>query len=362
MDIVQCLSDSADALLLASAQALEAGALGCGHSASGWRQAEYSAAVRSLGALVQKTCKQLDTWRARNSEVAEWGMEREAEESRQRERGLDREVHLKVMGQLLEHNLPIKLLSCLEHLEFEARKAAAHILFELFEGAGGTVGQIVEYVRSTPEMVQGILNCCAHEKVFFLGAQMVRSATRCSQLTSALLENGCLLKLLSLCFHANFEISNEAFASVRALLLNQQRLAAEHVEANFVEFFTLYNSLLQREKDYVVQRQALRLLAQLLLDRTFQSVMVRYVKEECFLQIHMNLLRDASQMIPLEAFHVFKLFVANPHKPQPVRRILCRNGRRLANFLESFRQRQNDDGFEQDLDMVLDMLDDLSSQ
>jgi calcium binding protein 39 len=40
----------------------------------------------------------------------------------------------------------------------------------------------------------------------------------------------------------------------------------------------------------------------------------------------MNLLKDDSRNIQFEAFHVFKVFVANPHKPEAIAEILQRNG------------------------------------
>ncbi len=50
----------------------------------------------------------------------------------------------------------------------------------------------------------------------------------------------------------------------------------------------------------------------------------------------MNLLRDPSRNIQLEAFHVFKVFVANPNKPKPILDILKRNKTKLIAFLNAF--------------------------
>lgn len=263
--------------------------------------------------------------------------------------------------ELLECNLPVQLLACLEHLSFEARKDAANLLSEVLSGRAGTGDRLAEYFRASPNMAQGLLDSCVQQEVFFLGSQILRAATQCPQLVAVLLEGGFLLKLMDLCFHQSFEVSNEVFASLRELLLNQKFLAAHSMQANFDEFFQLYHLLLQQEKDYVLQRQALKLLGQFLLDCEFQCVMMPYVQSEHFLQIHMKLLVDHSQAIPLDAFHIFKLFVANPHKVRSVQKILARNGTRLIKLLEKFRHMQDDDGFRQDLDMVLGMIDGSSS-
>ena len=58
----------------------------------------------------------------------------------------------------------------------------------------------------------------------------------------------------------------------------------------------------------------------------------------------MNLLRDPSASIQYEAFHVFKIFVANPRKSEHVMDVLLRNRERLLTFLEGFlKQREAQD-------------------
>lgn len=54
------------------------------------------------------------------------------------------------------------------------------------------------------------------------------------------------------------------------------------------------------------------------------------------LKMMMNLLRDKSRNIQFEAFHVFKVFVANPKKPPQIEAILKRNKEKLLAFLKGF--------------------------
>lgn len=54
------------------------------------------------------------------------------------------------------------------------------------------------------------------------------------------------------------------------------------------------------------------------------------------LKMMMNLLRDKSRNIQFEAFHVFKVFVANPKKPPQIESILRRNKEKLLTFLKGF--------------------------
>merc|ERR1719326_2817475 len=73
-------------------------------------------------------------------------------------------------------------------------------------------------------------------------------------------------------------------------------------------------------------------------------VMLSYIGDEQYLQIHMNLLRDDSLAIQYESFHVFKIFVANPQKPPKVQQILYKNKEKLIELLQTIRpNRQEQD-------------------
>ena len=91
----------------------------------------------------------------------------------------------------------------------------------------------------------------------------------------------------------------------------------------------------------LVWKNYFQLLGELLLDRTNFNVMTRYISDVNNLKLMMTLLRDKSKNIQYEAFHVFKVFVANPNKPASVLDILLKNQSRLITFLSSF---QNDKG------------------
>lgn len=100
-------------------------------------------------------------------------------------------------------------------------------------------------------------------------------------------------------------------------------MVAEYLEANYdrvrpalfpqaqlisqlAQFFTSY-ALLVQSSNYVTKRQSLKLLGEILLDRTNFKVMTRYIANEDNLKMMMNLLKDRSKNIQFEAFHVFKV-------------------------------------------------------
>ena len=70
----------------------------------------------------------------------------------------------------------------------------------------------------------------------------------------------------------------------------------------------------------------------------------------------MNLLRDDSEQVQLDAFHVFKLFVANPHMPEDVKHTLTMNRHRMVDFLSPFLAKHNDENFVTDKSIVIGQL------
>jgi calcium binding protein 39 len=117
------------------------------------------------------------------------------------------------------------------------------------------------------------------------------------------------------------------------------------------QFFSTFALLIQ-SSNYVTKRQSLKLLSELLLDRSNYAVMNKYIAIDDNLKMIMNMLRDKSKNIQFEAFHVFKVscqpllsaqrchcaqvFVANPKKPPNIEAILRRNKDKLVSFLQGF--------------------------
>ena len=79
-----------------------------------------------------------------------------------------------------------------------------------------------------------------------------------------------------------------------------------------------------------------QLLGELLLDRHNFTTMTRYISNTENLKLMMTMLRDRSRNIQFEAFHVFKVFVANPNKTKSVQDILLKNKDKLVEFLSKF--------------------------
>jgi len=84
-------------------------------------------------------------------------------------------------------------------------------------------------------------------------------------------------------------------------------LISNFLQVNFTLFFAKYNDVLVQSESYVTKRQSIKLLGEILLDRSNYNVMTTYVDSGDHLKIIMKLLRDDRRMINYEGFHVFKV-------------------------------------------------------
>ncbi|KAK4279122.1 hypothetical protein QN277_016875 [Acacia crassicarpa] len=149
----------------------------------------------------------------------------------------------------------------------------------------------------------------------------------------------------------NFEIATDAFVTFRELLTRHKSTVAEFLSKNFDLFFQEYNAQLLESSSYITRRQGIKLLADMLLDRSNSAVMVRYVSSVGNLRILMNLLKEANKSIQLESFHAFKLFVANQNKPPEIVAILVTNKTKLLRLLASIEK--EDEQFQADKGQII---------
>nr|KAJ0195487.1 hypothetical protein LSAT_V11C700388010 [Lactuca sativa] len=154
--------------------------------------------------------------------------------------------------------------------------------------------------------------------------------------TRYILEPIQLKKLFGYIQLPSFDISADVADVFKDLLTRHKSTVSESLSKNYSWFFTEYNEKLLKSSNYITKRQAIKLLGSILLDRSNSAFMRRYVSSKDNLIILMNLLRDTSRSIQIDAFHVFKLFVANEEKPIEIVSILITNRNKLLRLLGAF--------------------------
>mmetsp|Transcript_11725 Transcript_11725/g.13486 ORF Transcript_11725/g.13486 Transcript_11725/m.13486 type:complete len:408 (-) Transcript_11725:1011-2234(-) len=251
---------------------------------------------------------------------------------------------------LLEHDVPMKLLDKLGSVTFETRKDIVNVFNFLLQVTDPHDLQmkISSYLkRSSRWVIVQLLHYYSMENLALHAGAMMRKCLLHQCLYLECLSDDMLVlnkffdKFLQM---DSFEICSDAFATFRDILTQKKQLVSEFLENHYDRFFPKYTELLRSEQ-YVTQRQSLKLLSELLLDRQNYNTMIRFISKKENLILVMNLMRVKSPAMRLEAFHVFKIFVANPQKTEEITEILQRNRDKLVTYLKNFSTDREDSHF-----------------
>jgi calcium binding protein 39 len=228
--------------------------------------------------------------------------------------------------------------------DFEARKDVVQIFNNLLRRQIGTRWPTVEYISGKREVLFAALGGYENEEVALNTGMILREMLRHEPLCKILLYSEQFYNYPNYIESSTFGISTDAYTSLKETLTRHKPMVAEYLDKNYDRFFNSFTTLIL-SSNYVTKRQSLKLLGEILLDRANFSVMTRYIANDANLKMMMNLLRDKSKNIQFEAFHVFKVFVANPKKPPQIEAILRRNKEKLLVFLKNFHNDKDDEQF-----------------
>jgi len=256
--------------------------------------------------------------------------------------------------------LPLLIIN-LAKLEFEARKDVASIFNNLLRRQIGPRSPTVEYISRNTELLDALVQGYSSPEVALNCGSMLRECIRHETLAKILLNSENFWQFFLFVEMSNFDVASDAFATFKDLLTKHKAISAEFLERNYDLVFDKYTALLN-SPNYVTRRQSLKLLGELLLDRANFNVMTKYISSASNLKLMMNLLRDKSRSIQFEAFHVFKVFVANPHKTKPILEILQKNKERLVAFLNNFHNDKEEDQFNDEKTFLLKQIQAIQSE
>jgi calcium binding protein 39 len=253
-----------------------------------------------------------------------------------------------LFAQLAQESYSTDLLHLLvvhiARFDFEARKDVVQIFNNLLRRQIGTRWPTVEYISGKREVLFAALGGYENEEIALNTGMILREMLRHEPLCKILLYSEQFYNYPNYIESTTFGISTDAYTSLKETLTRHKPMVAEYLDKNYDRFFNSFTTLIL-SSNYVTKRQSLKLLGEILLDRANFSVMTRYIANDANLKMMMNLLRDKSKNIQFEAFHVFKVFVANPKKPPQIEAILRRNKEKLLVFLKNFHNDKDDEQF-----------------
>ncbi|KAF9597359.1 hypothetical protein IFM89_017262 [Coptis chinensis] len=236
---------------------------------------------------------------------------------------------------------------------FPARKGATQVVANLQRQQVHSRLIASEYLESNKDLMDVLILGYENQELALHYSAMLRECIRHQSIAKYVLESDHMKKFFEYIQLPNFDISSDAWTTFKELMTRHKSTVAEFLSKNFEWFFVEFNSKLLESPNYITRRQAVKLLGDMLLDRSNSSVMTRYVSMKDNLRILMNLLRESSKNIQLEAFHVFKLFVANQNKPPEIVSVLVANRSKLLRFFGGFTTEKEDEQFEADKAQVV---------
>ncbi|KWU41861.1 Mo25-like protein [Rhodotorula sp. JG-1b] len=254
------------------------------------------------------------------------------------------EIIAQLSQEVYANDLLQLLVQDIWRFEFEARKDVSQIFNNLLRRQIGIRWPTVEHLSAKEETIFAALQGYENADVALNTGMILRAMLRHEPLAQILLYSDKFYNFIDYIEQTTFGIACDAQANFRETLTRHKPMVAEYLDENYDRFFSQY-SLLVQSSNYVTKRQSLKLLGEILLDRTNFKVMTRYIANEENLKVMMNLLKDRSKNIQFEAFNVFKIFVANPKKPPQIEAILRRNKDKLVAFLRNFHNDRDDEQF-----------------
>ncbi|TMW90737.1 putative MO25-like protein At5g47540 [Solanum lycopersicum] len=245
------------------------------------------------------------------------------------------------------------LINMLPKLNLEARKDATQVVANLQRQQVQSRLIACDYLEANIDLMDILVAGYENIELALHYGTMLRECIRHQSVARYVLESEHVKKFFDYIQLPNFDIAADAAATFKELLTRHKSTVAEFLSKNYDWFFAEYNSKLLESSNYITRRQAIKLLGDILLDRSNAAVMTRYVSSRDNLRILMNLLRESSKSIQIEAFHVFKLFAANKNKPSDIVSILIANRSKLLRLFADFKTDKEDEQFEADKAQVV---------
>ncbi|KAG1712071.1 hypothetical protein DVH05_009310 [Phytophthora capsici] len=271
------------------------------------------------------------------------------EEQGDKEKKMDDMAELLLRYRVLEKVLMPKVLG---QLTFETRKYVGNVFRAM------TVHNLrgfIELIAERPDIMRWLVEGYRNNETALICGSMLRDCFEYQSLTMIFLKDlepefEFLFKVTM--ENSNFDISADALINISRLLTVHKKATVAILDTSFDRIFGLLNGLLASD-NYATRRQALQLLSELLLDPVNFTVMQRYVASRNNLKQIMLLLREPSEALRMDAFHVFKIFVANPNKSVEVEQLLVRNHEKLLAFVSDFGKAESSRDFLQERSLLV---------
>ncbi|KAG8073652.1 hypothetical protein GUJ93_ZPchr0006g44510 [Zizania palustris] len=228
------------------------------------------------------------------------------------------------------------LIVCLPYMDLETQKDVTQVTANLLRQKVDYRMVASDYLEENQDLLDVLMSGYDNMDIAIHYSSILRDCIRHQVAARYVLESQHMKKFFHYIQYPDFNIASDAFKTFKELLTRHRSTAAEFFSKNYDWFFPEFNSKLLSSSNYIIRRQAIQLLGDILVDKSNTEAMMRYVNSKDHLIILMNLLREQSKAIQVEAFRVFKLFTGNPKKPPEIVGILVTNKSKMLRFLADF--------------------------
>nr|XP_018681221.1 PREDICTED: calcium-binding protein 39-like isoform X2 [Musa acuminata subsp. malaccensis] len=211
-------------------------------------------------------------------------------------------------------------------LSWEARKDLMHCWSILLRHNVDSRYCCVEYIENHLELLDFLIICYNNKEIALSCGNMLRECIKYPTLAKCILESRSFELFFKYVELPTFDIASDSLATFKDLLTKQEMIVSQFLSSHYVQFFELYEKLLT-SPNYVTRRQSLK---------------------------------DTSKNIQISAFHIFKVFVANPNKPREIIEVLIDNHDELLMSLQNLpMSKGEDDQFEEEKDLIIKEIEEL---
>lgn len=236
----------------------------------------------------------------------------------------------------------IPLIKNLHILEFDSRKDVIVIFTTLLRRQIGNRSPTVDYLTTRPTIFDTLITWSNSADLGITANAILRDCLKYDELARIIINSPLFWSYLDYVDSDHFETASDAFTTVHELFSSHSTIVADFLARNSNQFATKMNSLMC-SSNYVTKRQSIKIMSQVLRERSNYQFMTEYISIPEHLKQVMILLRDKSKNVQYEAFQIFKVIVANPKKPKPIIDILTKNKYKLVQFLTNFHSEKKDD-------------------
>lgn len=228
------------------------------------------------------------------------------------------------------------LIAHLKKLDFDSRKDVLIIFSTLLRRQIRDKSPTVDYlIHSKSEILIMLLKGPESPDIGLISGQILRDCIKYEKINQFILFNPLFWNYFNYVQISIFEIATDAFNTLHDLLTTHKNLVATFLYDNYDQFTTNITKLMQ-SSNYVVKRQSVRLLLEIVLQKSNKLFLYKYFDDSNNLKLIMLLLNDKSKNLQFEAFDIFKFFIVKPKKSQKVLDILIKNKENFCNFFNAF--------------------------